>query len=86
MDTHNNASLTPKGRELMVRAVLDQGLSKAAAARKFNTSAKTVAKWVSRFLTQGAQGLLDRSSRPLVVCEEFRNRLRGGEIHAIWRD
>src|SRR5215813_5514703 len=46
MDTHKNASLTPKGREDMVRAVLDQGLSKAAAARKFNVSPKTAAKWI----------------------------------------
>src|SRR5262249_19164278 len=65
MDTHKNARLTPKGRELMVRAVVDQGLSKAAAARKFNTSAKTVAKWVKRFLAHGVEGLLDRSSKPL---------------------
>jgi transposase InsO family protein len=65
MDTHQNAPLTPKGRELMVRAVLDQGLSKAAAAREFRTSAKTVAKWVKRFLAHGVDGLHDRSSRPL---------------------
>jgi transposase len=65
MDTHNNARLTPKGREDMVRAVVDQGLSKAAAARKFNTSAKTVDKWVKRFRAHGVEGLLDRSSRPL---------------------
>ena len=65
MDTHKNAPLTPKGRELMVRAVVDQGLSKAAAAREFRVSAKTVAKWVKRFLAKGVEGLLDRSSRPL---------------------
>ena len=41
MDTHKNARLTPKGREAMVRAVVDGGLSKAAAARKFNTAPKT---------------------------------------------
>jgi transposase InsO family protein len=64
MDTHKNASLTPKGREDMVRAVVDQGLSKAAAARKFNTTAKTVAKWVERFLAQGVTGLCDRPSTP----------------------
>ena len=46
MDTHKNAALTPKGREMMVRAVVDFGLSKAAAARQFNTTSKTVAKWV----------------------------------------
>jgi hypothetical protein len=44
MDTQKNAPLTPKGREMMVRAVVDEGLSKAAAARRFNTTPKTVAK------------------------------------------
>jgi transposase InsO family protein len=65
MDTHKNARLTPKGREEMVRAVVDGGLSCAAAARKFNTTPKTVAKWVKRFRAQGVDGLRDRSSRPL---------------------
>jgi transposase InsO family protein len=65
MDTHKNARLAPKGREQMVRAVVDDGLTKAAAARQFNTTPKTVAKWVSRFRAQGVDGLRDRSSRPL---------------------
>jgi transposase-like protein len=61
MDTHKNARLTPKGREEMVRAVLDGGLSKAAAARKFNTTPKTVGKWVGRFRTERLDGLRDRA-------------------------
>ena len=65
MNTHNNARLTPKGREDMVRAVVDHGLSKAAAARRFNTTPKTVAKWVARFKAEGVVGLRDRSSKPL---------------------
>lgn len=65
MDTHKNARLTPKGREEMVRAVVDGGLSKAAAARRFNTTAKTVGKWVGRLRAEGVEGLRDRSSRPL---------------------
>jgi len=65
MDTHKNARLTSKGREAMVRAVVDRGVSKAAAARKFNTTPKTVAKWVERFRRKGVDGLRDRSSRPL---------------------
>jgi transposase InsO family protein len=65
MDTHKNACLTPKGREMMVRAVVDCGLSKAAAARQFNTTPKTVAKWIERFEAEGLEGLSDRSSRPL---------------------
>lgn len=64
MDTHKNARLTPKGREGMVRAVVDCGMSKAEAARQFNTTPKTVAKWVNRFLAEGVDGLQDRSSRP----------------------
>ena len=65
MDIHNNARLTPRGREAMVRTVVDDGLTQAQAARRFNTSAKTVAKWVRRFRTDGVAGLHDRSSRPL---------------------
>ena len=65
MNTHDNARLTPKGREDLVRAVVDHGLSKAAAARQFNTTPKTVAKWDGRFRAQGVVGLCDRSSKPL---------------------
>jgi len=64
MDTHKNASLTPKGREAMTRRVVEGGLSKAVAARQFNTTPKTVAKWVDRFQAEGPAGLMDRSSRP----------------------
>jgi transposase InsO family protein len=64
MDTHKNARLTPKGREEMVRTVVDGGLTKAAAARRYNTTPKTVAKWVERFREEGVDGLHDRSSKP----------------------
>lgn len=65
MDTHKNARLTLKGREEMVRAVVDRGMSNAAGARQFNTTPKTVGKWVGRFCAEGLDGLRDRSSRPL---------------------
>jgi transposase InsO family protein len=48
----------------MVRSVVEGRLSKAAAARQFNITPKTVAKWVERFRTEGVDGLRDRSSRP----------------------
>src|SRR5215469_3724463 len=64
MDTHKNAPLTPKGREAMVRSVTEGGLSTAVAARQFNVTPKTVAKWVKRFRAEGVDGLRDRSSRP----------------------
>ena len=65
MDTHKNAPLTPKGREAMVRSVIEGGLTNAAAALQFNVTAKTVAKWVERFRAEGVDGLRDRSSRPI---------------------
>jgi transposase InsO family protein len=64
MNSHKNAPLTPKGRDAMVRSVTEGSLSKAAAARRFNTTPKTVAKWVKRFRAEGVDGLRDRSSRP----------------------
>lgn len=64
MNMHKNASLTPKGREAMVRSVVDGGLSHPAAAFQFHTTSKTVAKWVKRFRAEGISGLHDRSSRP----------------------
>jgi transposase len=56
MDVHDNARLTPRGREALVRAVVDHGLTKAEAARRFNTTAKTVTKWVQRFCAEGVAG------------------------------
>jgi transposase len=71
MNNHMNALLTPRGREAMVRSVVEGGLRKVVAARQFNTTPKTVAKWVERFRTDGVEGLRDRSSRP--VCTESLN-------------
>jgi transposase InsO family protein len=47
----------------MVRRVL-AGEKPSAVAAAFSTTAKTVGKWLSRFLAQGPRGLEDRSSRP----------------------
>jgi transposase-like protein len=58
MDTRENAPLTPKGREAMVRYVIEAGQSKAAA-RQFNTTSKTVAKWVVRFHAEGVEPRFD---------------------------
>ena len=41
------------------------GTEQSRAARQFNTTPKTVAKWVERFRAEGVDGLRDRSSRPL---------------------
>ena len=65
MNVHKNAPLTPKGREAMARSVVEGGLSQTDAAYQFNTTPKTVAKWVKRFRAEGVEGMRDRSSKPL---------------------
>ena len=64
MDCHQNARLTLRSRELLIRKVVEQGMTLKQAAACFSVSAKTVAKWVRRYREQGAEGLRDRSSRP----------------------
>ena len=64
MDIHQNARLTPHGRAELVRRVLLEGQAPRAVAAALGVDVKTVSKWVERFQAEGAEGLLDRSSRP----------------------
>ena len=64
MDIHKNARLTPILREELARKVLLQGVTLNSAAAEFKVSVRTAAKWAVRYRSQGAAGLLDRSSRP----------------------
>src|SRR6202011_3794054 len=63
MDIHKNARLTLRSREALVQEMM-RGMTLKRAAARFNVTAKTVAKWVSRYRVEGPAGLLDRSSRP----------------------
>jgi len=47
-----------------VSVILEEGWPVAAAAERFQVSAKTARKWRDRYLDEGADGLADRSSRP----------------------
>jgi len=64
MNIHENARLTRARRLEMVKDVLEQGLTRCAAAAAHRVSVPTVGKWVRRYLAQGETGLRDRSSRP----------------------
>src|SRR5688572_28984910 len=64
MNSHKHARLTPRGRALVVRRVLEEGWTVAAAAEAAGVSRRTAYKWLGRFKAEGAAGLLDRSSRP----------------------
>ncbi|MBR0766608.1 IS481 family transposase, partial [Bradyrhizobium japonicum] len=63
MDIHENARLTPRGREHIVRLV-QSGQTPEAAARAVGVCPRTARKWIERYRREGLAGLRDRSSRP----------------------
>jgi transposase InsO family protein len=67
MKLHANAPLGPKGRAVMVRRVVEDGVSLTEAAEAAGVSERTVGKWVRRWRAEGDSGLLDRSSAPDLV-------------------
>lgn len=85
MNVHNNARLTPKGREVMVRDVTERGLTKTQAARLHHTTPKTVGKWVKRYCERGLDGLRDRSSRPRSMPSQTALATRDA-VEALRRD
>jgi transposase InsO family protein len=62
--SHANATLTPRGRLLLARCVVDQHWTLRRAAERFQTSATTAGRWAGRYREHGAAGMSDRSSRP----------------------
>ena len=91
MNIHQNARLTPSGRERLVR-LARSGLAPKAVAETMGVCVKTVRKWVARFAAEGATGLQDRSSRPHTlhrptpaetqesIVAQRRQRLTGQQI------
>jgi transposase InsO family protein len=63
VNVHKNASLTPRGRELLIQRI-EQGESVAAASAAVGISERTAWKWLGRHRAEGREGLVDRSSRP----------------------
>ncbi len=64
MNVHQNARLTPKGRELLI-ARLERGKHVCDVACALGVSVRTIYKWKKRYREYGVAGLQDRSSRPL---------------------
>ena len=63
MQLHANAKLVPSMRVLLVRRVLEERWTVAAAAAAFGISERTVYRWLARWRA-GDRQLLDRSSAP----------------------
>ncbi|SDZ58223.1 leucine-zipper of insertion element IS481 [Jannaschia faecimaris] len=63
MNINQNARLTPLDRERLAK-IIEGGASFTQAAVVRGVRAKTAARWYRRFKAEGADGLIDRSSRP----------------------
>jgi transposase InsO family protein len=63
MDIHENARLTPHGRERLAKMILS-GQTPQAASEAAGVCPRTGRKWRDRFDQEGLAGLKDRSSRP----------------------
>ena len=64
MNLHRRAKTCPESRALLVRRVLREAWSMDQASAAAGVSRQTARKWVKRFESEAAVGLLDRSSRP----------------------
>jgi len=71
---HANAVLTPRGRLLLARLVVDEGWPITRAAEHFRVSWPTAKRWSSRYAAMGAAGMADRSSRPAWSPRRTRRR------------
>ena len=67
MKLHANAPLGPKGRAVMARRVVEEGLTLREAAEAAGVSVRTAGKWARRYRAEGEAGLVDRSSAPGTV-------------------
>lgn len=62
--SHANALLTPRGRLLLARCVVEDGWTLARAAERFQCSMATAKKWADRYRAGGPEAMVDRSSQP----------------------
>jgi transposase InsO family protein len=74
MRLHANARLSLKGRELLIDRIEVAGWSLSTAAEAAGISERTARKWLGRYRAEGSQGLVDRSSAPLVVANRTDER------------
>jgi transposase InsO family protein len=61
---HRNAPLSETGRLRLARCVVEDGWPLRRAAERFQVSVTTAARWAGRYKAAGAEGMVDRSSRP----------------------
>ena len=84
MNIHKYARLTPHGREILVRRIVEEGLPVGEAAQASGVSERTAYKWLARYRAEGLEGLLDRSSRPH-RCPHRTSEVRRAQVVALRR-
>jgi transposase InsO family protein len=82
---HANAVLTPRGRLLLARRVVDEGWPISRAAEHFHVSWPTAKRWASRYAATGAAGMTDRSSRPQHSPNRTPQPIVRKIVHLRWR-
>lgn len=95
LEAHGSARLTARGRLTMVLRI-ESGRPIAHIAEEMGVSRPTASKWWHRWLTEGPDGLVDRSSRPYssptrtsdevaAQIAELRRELKLGPVRIGWR-
>ncbi len=82
---HANAVLTPRGRLLLARLVVDEGWPIVRAAEHFHVSWPTAKRWATRYVEMGEAGMGDRSSRPHYSPNRTSQRLVRRIVDLRWR-
>ena len=82
---HANAVLTPRGRLLLARRVVEEGWPIVRAAEHFHVSWPTAKRWASRYVAMGPQGMTDRSSRPHRSPNRTSTAVVRKIVHLRWR-
>lgn len=82
---HANAVLTPRGRLLLARRVVEEGWPIARAAEHFQVSWPTAKRWASRYAAMGPDGMVDRSSRPHRSPHRTAQVVVRKIVHLRWR-
>src|SRR5205814_49131 len=77
MNTHKNARLTYLRRLEMVQDITLRGMCAADAAAAAGVSVVTARKWLGRYLIDGAEGLLDKSSNHWRLSQANQARRMG---------
>jgi len=84
MNVHKHARLTPQGRGLLVRRIIEEGWRIADAAHAAGISERQSYRWLARYRSGGAAALADRSSAPQ-HCKHRIGAERVGDIERLRR-